>query len=328
MGALRGLSILISTNLLVLVCLLLVIRQQTAQSPGIVFVSDRGETADLYWMHPDGSHLRRLTTTATYEDAPTWSTDGAWIAFSAPETGDDAIYMMRQLGSQLQRLTRNAPLPLEESPAWSPDGEWIVYEGYQDDRWDLFLVHVDGDQSRQLTFDPARDRDPAWSPDGQWIIFSSNYGRGYQLFRIRPDGSDQEALTFPPSVSTAPAWSPDGRAVYFELSSGNGSRIYRLDLAIMGASPIISTAQLIGFDQHPSPSPDGAWLAFESFRDGDWEIYRMRPDGSDVQRLTHSSGYDGQPAWGPIIDKSWHWWVLGALGIVGLGWPLVWRRKY
>jgi len=50
-----------------------------------------------------------------------------------------------------------------------------------------------------------------------------------------------------------------------------------------------------GYDAEATVSRDGAWIAFTSCRDGDPEIYRMRPDGSDLERLTHEDGYDGGP---------------------------------
>ncbi len=38
-------------------------------------------------------------------------------------------------------------------------------------------------------------------------------------------------------------------------------------------------------------------IAFSSDRDGDFEIYTMNPDGSDVQRVTTAAGDDTKPAW-------------------------------
>ncbi len=53
--------------------------------------------------------------------------------------------------------------------------------------------------------------------------------------------------------------------------------------------------------EDPVWSPDGDRIVFNSDRDGIWEIYVMRSDGSDLQRLTHAprSLSTGMPAWSP-----------------------------
>jgi Tol biopolymer transport system component len=48
----------------------------------------------------------------------------------------------------------------------------------------------------------------------------------------------------------------------------------------------------------PSWSPDGDWIAFTSFRDGNNEIYIMHPDGTQQVRLTNNLISDWQPRWG------------------------------
>ena len=44
-------------------------------------------------------------------------------------------------------------------------------------------------------------------------------------------------------------------------------------------------------------------ILFRSDRDGDFEIYSMLPDGSDVRRLTNNSAYDDFAAWSPDGKK-------------------------
>jgi len=43
--------------------------------------------------------------------------------------------------------------------------------------------------------------------------------------------------------------------------------------------------------------PDGTRIAFASNRDGDWDIYTMRPDGTDVRQLTMNEDLDEYPTW-------------------------------
>jgi TolB protein len=53
----------------------------------------------------------------------------------------------------------------------------------------------------------------------------------------------------------------------------------------------------------PTWSPDSQKIAFYSTRDGDWEIYVIESDGSQLARLTNSPGYDGEPSWSTDGNK-------------------------
>jgi TolB protein len=50
-------------------------------------------------------------------------------------------------------------------------------------------------------------------------------------------------------------------------------------------------------DRMPSVSPDGRCIAFVSDRDGNYEVYRMDADGSNVVRLTRSPEAEIHPFW-------------------------------
>jgi TolB protein len=52
-------------------------------------------------------------------------------------------------------------------------------------------------------------------------------------------------------------------------------------------------------DYNPAWSPDGKWIAITSERDGSADLYRMRPDGTGIERLTDDPAYDDQAAWSP-----------------------------
>lgn len=56
-------------------------------------------------------------------------------------------------------------------------------------------------------------------------------------------------------------------------------------------------------DYNPAWSPDGSRILFDSNRDGNWEIYSMSTDGTDVQRLTHHESTDLHADWSP--DGGW-----------------------
>ena len=52
-------------------------------------------------------------------------------------------------------------------------------------------------------------------------------------------------------------------------------------------------------DYNPVWSPDGQWIGFTSERNGSADLYRMRPDGSGLERVTDDPAYDDQAAFSP-----------------------------
>jgi TolB protein len=52
-----------------------------------------------------------------------------------------------------------------------------------------------------------------------------------------------------------------------------------------------------GFDGNPSWSPDGRWLAFESYREGNLDVYVMGTAGRELRAVTTDPAPDFAPAW-------------------------------
>ena len=50
-------------------------------------------------------------------------------------------------------------------------------------------------------------------------------------------------------------------------------------------------------DTGPAWSSDGNLIGFSSFRDGNYEIYQMKTDGSEITRLTNNQVDDHYPTW-------------------------------
>jgi TolB protein len=52
-------------------------------------------------------------------------------------------------------------------------------------------------------------------------------------------------------------------------------------------------------DRYPSFSPDGRSILFESDRNGNWDIFLINEDGSDLRQITTASSNERFPAWHP-----------------------------
>jgi Tol biopolymer transport system component len=57
------------------------------------------------------------------------------------------------------------------------------------------------------------------------------------------------------------------------------------------------------YDNFPLWSPSGDLIAFTRQIDGDFELFTIRPDGSDVKRATTAPGNEAHVAWSP--DGEW-----------------------
>ena len=100
----------------------------------------------------------------------------------------------------------------------------------------------------------------------------------------------QPPLTETVSSGTQFAVTANDQAVYFDMQG----ILWRLPpeggaaIALTGPKDDIRLPQL---------SPDGQWLACQSFATGSWDILVMRVDGSEWRNLTQSPHDDREPAW-------------------------------
>jgi TolB protein len=156
-------------------------------------------------------------------------------------------------------------------------------------------MDADGGNPRQLTFEGS-NVDPTWSPDGTEILYASLRGGSTELYRIRADGSDARAVTDGLNVGGRSDWSPTERLVTFYAGEPGGRHIYTLHLD----SGELRQLTEGGDNRGPCFSPDGQWIAFAGYREGDNEIYAVRVDGSALVKLTDNARPDWQPRWGPL----------------------------
>jgi TolB protein len=142
--------------------------------------------------------------------------------------------------------------------------------------------------AKRLTFLQRHSHSPRFSPEGSKIIFTA-YGLGRSdVYRINVDGSEIEPLTNGEACCDNPVFSPNGKQIAYIARAASYPAIPAIrDIHIMNADGSESRALTASHkDCYPRFSPDGQAITFISQRDGRSEIYRMRADGTDQQRLT------------------------------------------
>jgi TolB protein len=213
------------------------------------------------------------------------------------------IFVMNADGGNRQRITNDSYEDI--TPVWSPDGRRIAFVGRIEDNRDIYVMNLDGSGLANLTNHPANDWTPAWSPNGRQIVFSSNRLGYWELFSVNADGSDVRQIAESAGGSLSPVYSPDGQTIAFSGKSGDNWNIHTMPAP--GTSPEGSQPQpprqltsAVGNELAPSFSPRGDRIAFETNRDGNYEIYVMNADGSNQRNLTNSPSSDEHGAvWSP-----------------------------
>lgn len=101
---------------------------------------------------------------------PALSPDGREIAFVS---GGD-IWIVPSTGGDAHLLVSN---PATESrPLYSPDGKYLAFVSTRTGSGDIYVLNLQSDELKRVTYDDALDQLDGWSRDSRWIYFSSNSG--------------------------------------------------------------------------------------------------------------------------------------------------------
>ncbi|MEO8020003.1 MAG: hypothetical protein ABI769_19520 [Pseudomonadota bacterium] len=248
--------------------------------------------------------------------SPHWSTDGRSMVFH--RFVEEAAPTLSSTFSRdpMFRLVRTGAFP-----SFAPDGRFAYttsgarlagtsqHPVALRTHTQMWIAAANGANPRLLYSDAAGDAiGPSWSPAGDRIAFGigpvqvrpGKYGPA-QIALINPDGSGFRRLTPDDGDNYQFAsFSPDGKQLVARAAQPTSKGLVIIDVDSGKVTPLTPEG---GRDNLPMWSPKGDAISFTSNRDGDWEIYRLKPDGTEITRLTNSSGNDAHAAWSP--DGEW-----------------------
>ena len=257
----------------------------------------------VYVVPATGGAPKLLVRATTPAGNVSWSPDGRRVAYADLQ----GLWIRDAAGGAPTQLVRGS---LIHSVAWSPDGRKVAYVSgnypslSNQSSAAAWVIAVAGGTPRQIAPPNLINLSPVWLPDSRGLLYISNRNETSDVYQqaIADDGS---AIGVPQRLTTGLgartiSLSADGRVLAYDVVR-NQSNLWAIDLPPDGAPAEASSARRITNESQRiealTLSHDGQWLAFDSNRNGNFDIYRVRIGGGEVIQVTTNPANEFGPSW-------------------------------
>ena len=165
----------------------------------IVFAGLAHGKRDIYITDTSGLSIRKLTNDIYDDNFPTFSADGALIAFSS-----------------------DRPV---ENPSDSTEDKYPKEYG----KYNIFILNLDKDTLIPLTTDGRDNMYPSFSPTGKKLAFVSSKNGVSNIYIADLDSNKIYPITNLISAASCPTWSGDGKKIAFSAFWNGGWDIYMIE---------------------------------------------------------------------------------------------------
>jgi len=197
---------------------------QPALSPDgqrIAFTSNRSGSWDLYMLDLLNGRATQLTDEVTYAGHPSWSPDGAWLAYEHYSDGDLEIFI-RPIDGSVDPVRISASSGADYAPAWRPNEQKIAFVSDRGGPPQIWLVDLEAEgeaRFRQLVASTVPQGSPAWSPDGAWLAWSQLDGGAWTIYAQNLSDSTSRPRRI--GLGQDPHWSFSSATILAELRGPN-----------------------------------------------------------------------------------------------------------
>jgi serine/threonine protein kinase/Tol biopolymer transport system component len=195
-------------------------------------------------------------------------------------------------GAKVVRLTDFAGT--EQATAISRDGRFAAFLAARDGRLDLWLTEIGTNRYRNLTegkFQQLRNpeiRTVDFSPDGSLVTFWTRAGDGSRAQDVNvmaaPTGGGALQPYLPETAEFA--WSQDARRLVFHTTAPGDPIFVRAATDATAHQIYVDSPGIHCHFLTWSPDGEFIYLVRGDPPSADWDIWRLRPSGAGLERLT------------------------------------------
>lgn len=189
-----------------------------------------------------------------------------------------------------------------EAPNWSRDGKHLIYNS----QGKLYKIPAEGGTPEQINtgFAESLNNDHGISRDGSMIAISHHDESvqdrpGSRIYVLPYEGGTPRAVT-DKTPSYWHGWSPDDKFLVYTAMRNGAYNIYKIPTD--GGKEIQLTDHPM-LDDGSEYSTYGTYIYINSARTHTMQIWRMKPDGDDLEQLTFDRYNDWFPHISPQNDQ-------------------------